>query len=106
MIVGMAGAKEEFFSFQKLNSAEDHINQALISQLPMVVGKFLIPEFCQEIGFTINDLPRMQPLIDSLDEKHLYEKIIYEAYLQNGDFYLTQEQRDAAYISYKETRSQ
>ena len=80
------------------------IADALKSELAMVVGKFLIPEFNKRIGFTIEDLPQLQPLIDRLDKKHLYEKIIYEAYLANGDFILTQEQRDAAYESYKETR--
>lgn len=80
------------------------IADALKSELAMVVGKFLIPEFNNCIGFTIEDLPQLQPLIDNLDEKHLYEKIIYEAYLANGDFILTQKQRDAAYESYKETR--
>lgn len=80
------------------------IADALKSELALVVGKFLIPEFNRRIGFTIEDLPQLQPLIDKLDEKHLYEKIIYEAYLANGDFILTQEQRDAAYESYKETR--
>lgn len=80
------------------------IADALKSDLAMVVGKFLIPEFNSRIGFTIEDLPQLQPLIDKLDEKHLYEKIIYEAYLANGDFILTQEQRNAAYESYKEIR--
>lgn len=80
------------------------IADALKSDLAMVVGKFLIPEFNSRIGFMIEDLPQLQPLINRLDEKHLYEKIIYEAYLANGDFVLTQEQRDAAYESYKETR--
>ena len=80
------------------------IADALKSELALVVGKFLIPEFNNRIGFTIEDLPQLQPLIDRLDEKHLYEKIIYEAYLANGNFVLTQEQRDAAYESYKETR--
>jgi hypothetical protein len=68
------------------------------------VGKFLIPEFCKEIGFTIKDLPKLKPLIDKLDEKHKYEEIIYNAYLENGDFILTPDQRDLAYASYKETR--
>ena len=81
------------------------IADARKSKLPMVVGKFLIPEFNNKIGFTIEDLPQLQPLVDRLDEKHLYEKIIYEAYLVNGSFTLTNAQRDAAYESYRETRS-
>ena len=37
-------------------------------------------------------------------KKGTAEKIIYEAYLENKDFVLTQKQRDAAYASYKESR--
>ena len=70
----------------------------------MVVGKFLIPEFNKKIGFTIDDLPKIKPLIDRLDEKHIYEKIIYESYLENNSFTLTEDQRLKAYKKYKETR--
>lgn len=97
--------KEEFFSFRRV-SKEEHIKQALNVGLPMAVGKFLIPEFCNEIGFTIDELHQLQPLIDNLDEAHLYEQVIYNAYLENGDFILTQEQRNNAYKSYKMTRNQ
>jgi hypothetical protein len=78
----------------------------LKSELALVVGKFLVPEFCEEIGFTVEQLPLLKPLIDRLDSKHLYEQVIYNAYLENGDFTLTQEQRDNAYKSYKMTRNQ
>ena len=70
----------------------------------MVVGKFLIPEFCAEIGLQIEDLPKLLPLVAKLDDNHLYEKIIFESYLKNGAFNLTKEQRLAAYKKYKESR--
>ena len=92
------------YIFLKRKPKEQLIQDALNSNLAMVVGKFLIPEFNKQIGFTIEDLPKVQPLIDRLDDKHLYEKIIYDAYLENKEFILTQEQRDAAYASYKESR--
>lgn len=92
------------YIFLKRKPKEQLIQDALNSNLAMVVGKFLIPEFNKQIGFTIEDLLKVQPLIDRLDDKHLYEKIIYEAYLENKEFILTQEQRDAAYASYKESR--
>ncbi len=97
------GQGKDYFFFKR-KPKEEMIQDALKQELAMVVGKFLVPEFCQEIGFTIEDLPRLQPLIDRLDEKHLYEKIIYEAYLSNGSFTLTQEQRDQAYEEYKRLR--
>lgn len=70
----------------------------------MALGKFLIPEFNELIGLTIEDLPRLQPLVDRIDWRHTYERIIYNAYLENQSFTLTKEQRDAAYEDYKRTR--
>ncbi|MBR2871498.1 MAG: hypothetical protein IKB98_09045 [Clostridia bacterium] len=92
------------FQLKRHARTQEYIDWAVKSKIGMVVGKFLVPEFCQEIGFTINDLPKLQVLIDRLDDKHKYEEIIYNAYLYNGSFTLTQSQRDGAYQSYKESR--
>ena len=70
----------------------------------MAVGKYLIPEFCNQIGFTVEDLPKVKSLLTKLDDKHKYEEIIYNSYITNGSFTLTQEQRDEAYKLYKESR--
>ena len=83
---------------------EEFIKDALESEVPMRVGKFLVPDFAKYLGLTIDDLPRLKPLIDSIDEKHDYEKIIYNAYIANGDFYLTNEQRQLAYNNYLQRR--
>lgn len=92
------------FQMKKHGNKEDYIEWALKSQIGMVIGKFLVPEFCSEIGFTTEDLPRLAPLLDRLDDKHVYEKIIYQSYIENGSFAMTSEQRDKAYKSYKESR--
>lgn len=97
------GQGKDYF-YLKRKPKEQLIQDALKSNLPMVVGKFLIPEFNKQINFTIEDLPKLQPLIDKLDEKHKYEEIIYNAYMENKSFTLTKEQRDAAYRRYKEAR--
>ena len=94
------------FQMKKHGSKEDYIEWALRARIGMVVGKFIIPEFCNKIGFTVEDLPRLQSLIDKLDDKHKYEEIIYNSYLENGSFTLTSEQRDRAYQSYKESRGE
>lgn len=70
----------------------------------LLLGKFLVPEFAREINLTIEDLKRLSHLLEKLDEKHSYEKIIFNSYIENGDFYLTDEQRDRAYKDYKEKR--
>lgn len=94
------------FQLRKHPSKEGYINWALQSQIGMVIGKFLIPEFNEAIGFTIEDLPRLEVLIDRLDDKHKYEEIIYNSYLKNGSFTLTDEQRERAYKSYKQSRGE
>lgn len=102
----LAGQGKCLFQLKKLNTTEDYINIALKTNLGMAVGKFLIPEFCNEIGFTIEDLPKLKPLVDKLDTGHLYEKIIFESYIKNNSFTLSKEQRNLAYKSYKESRGQ
>lgn len=92
------------FQLKRHSSKEDYINWALKSQIGMVLGKFLVPEFCTAIGFTVKDLPRLRPLVERLDNKHKYEEIIFNSYIENKAFTLAQEQRDLAYKSYKETR--
>ena len=73
---------------------------------PMIVGKFLIAEFNKEIRFTIDDLKKFEQIFNKMDEKHMYEKIIYDSYIENGDFYLTDLQRDKAYKEYKKYRNE
>ena len=100
----LSGMGKCFFQLKKLNSVDDYINRALESRLGMVIGKFLVPEFCQEIGMSINDLPKLTPLLGLLDEQHEYERIIYNSYIENNSFTLTNAQRERAYKSYKESR--
>lgn len=92
------------FQVKRHDSVDEYIAWALKQSNGMVIGKFLVPEFCSEIGFTISDLKRLEPLLARLDSKHRYEEIIYNSYLENGDFFLTEAQRDLAYKSYKESR--
>lgn len=72
--------------------------------LPMGAGKFLVPEVAEYLKLTVEDLKQLEPLFSSLDAKHSYEKLIYEAYLHNNAFVLTDKQRDAAYREYRRTR--
>ena len=100
----LSGLGKCLFQLKRKANVEDYIQDALKSNLGMVVGKFLIPEFCAEIGFKVTDLPKLQPLVAKLDDKHLYEKVIYESYIKNGAFVLTEEQKLTAYKEYKESR--
>lgn len=73
---------------------------------PIKLGKLLIPEYVEYIGLTINELKELEDAFNRLDSKHRYEKIIWESYIENGDFYLTDEQRLHAYEEYKSERKE
>lgn len=83
---------------------EEFISYALNRGPAMQLGKFLVPEFVKAIGFTIYDLKQLQPLVDKLDDKHKYEKVIYDSYIENGEFKLTDEQLQKAYLEYKSNK--
>lgn len=100
----ISGQGKCLFQLKRHSNKQAYIDWALQSSLGMVLGKFLIPEVCKEMNITIHDLPKLQPLLERLDDKHYYEKIIYDSYLHNNAFFLTDKQRDAAYQSYKSTR--
>ena len=91
------------FQWKRMN-AQEFIDATFKHNVPMAIGKFLIPEFNNEIGVTIEHLKQLQPLVEKLDDKHLYEKIIYDSYILNNDFYLTEEQLKNAYNEYKKYR--
>ena len=101
----ITGRDRCLFLLKRHDSKEDYIDWALRSNTGMVIGKFLVPEFCKQIGFTIDDLPKLSPLLERLDSKHLYEKVIFDSYIENQAFELTIEQRDRAYSMYRESRA-
>lgn len=98
-------SKQDLFLFNEKLTKQEYIDLSL-KQDGLVLGKFLIPEFCNHIGFSIEDLKQLTPLLAKLKEKHFYEKIIFNAYLSNGDFFLTKDQRDEAYALYKKYRKE
>ena len=72
---------------------------------PMAMCKFLIPEFNKEFNITIEDIKKLSSVADRLDDKHKYLKTIYNSYIENNDFVLTDEQLNAAYEVYKKYRN-
>lgn len=68
-------------------------------------GIFFVPEFAQLIGLTIDDLKQIYPYICTLIYgKYAYYNIIYDAYVENNAFTLTDEQLANAYAVYKSSR--
>ena len=96
-------SKACIFEWRKM-SPERFVEYSLRRGPAMQLGKFLVPEFVQEIGFTIEHLKALKPLAEKLDERHRYEKVIYDSYIENGSFELTEEQRSKAYEQYKLAR--
>ena len=91
------------FRWRKM-SADEFVEYTLNSNLPMELGKFLVPEVAEYLGFTLEHLKQLKPVSERLDDKHKYERVIYEAYIKNKGFYLTQEQKNWAYEEYKRER--
>ena len=90
--------KDAFF-FRDMDK-EGFIKDTLECGIPMRIGKFLVPEFAEYLGMTIADLKRLSTVIENIDEKHRYEKVIYDAYLENNEFCLNEKQRAEAYKEY------
>ena len=86
-------------------SKEEFIKDTIDSNVAMRVGKFIIPEFCNYIGFKISEYEKLEDVFNNLDEKHKYEIIIRDAYIENNSFTLTDEQRMKAYQEYKKERN-
>lgn len=85
-------------------SSKEFIDVTLKRDVPMEIGKFLVPEFAATIGLTTEELRRLQPLVDKLDNAHKYEKIIYEEYLKNNLFTMSDKQRGKAFKEYLKYR--
>lgn len=102
----VARGKGNDIFFYKTANKEEFIKTELkhAKKLPMAAGKFLVPELAEYLGLTIEDLKQFEFAFESMDDKHSYEKKIYDFYIENNGFTLTQEQRDEAYKNYKSKR--
>lgn len=89
----------------KPKSADEFIDYTLELDVPMVIGKFLIKEFCEDWGITIDHLKKLKNMAEKMDDKHEYVKYIYNVFVDNNRFELTQEERDKAYSIYKRSKN-
>ena len=103
-VLNLKKDRKDIFFWSPL-SKEEFIKDTIDSNVPMRVGKFIIPEFCNYIGFEISEYEKLKDVFDNLDEKHRYEIIIRDAYIENNSFTLTDEQRLKAYQEYKKERN-
>jgi hypothetical protein len=104
-VMNMKLKGKDVFLFRNMPK-QGYIDDLLNSGVNMKAGKFLIPEFNEFIGFTIDDLKSILHIFENMDDKHSYEKIIANAYIENGGFFLKDKQRYKAYLEYKKKRKE
>ena len=85
---------------------QEHIAHALTKAPAMTVVRFLTPAYAEHIGLTIAELETLRPLLARLDKKHQYAAVIFDAYVSNGTFTLTDEQRKEAFAVYQSARKE
>jgi hypothetical protein len=91
------------FEYKRM-SAADFVAKTLEYADALAVGKFLVKGFADAIGLTTDQLQQLQPLVEKLDEKHQYERIIFDAIISAGSWDLSDETLQAAYALYTESR--
>lgn len=102
-VLNMQTDVDDIFLFRNMTK-EEFIDDTLSCNTPMRVGKFLVPEFVEWLHFTIEDLKKLKPQFNKLDNKHKYERIIYNSYIENNTFTLTEKQLQKAYNEYRKYR--
>lgn len=90
---------KDIFLYKQMEKQE-MIEFDLNSNVNMKAGKYLVPEFANYIGLTIEDLKVFKNMFENIDNKHFYEKLIFNFYIQNNSFSLTKNQLDEAYKEY------
>lgn len=84
----------------KQEAARNMIARTIEQGDALLLGKFLVPEVLQAIDASMEDIKPLEALLPKLDEKHKYQSVIFEAYMTNKAFTLTNEQRTEAYNQY------
>lgn len=70
------------------------------------IGIILSKDICEYLGIGIEDIKKFKKLLNFLDNKHKYLQIIFNAYLDNKNMELSDEQLNQAYNMYKKYKSQ
>lgn len=93
--------KTFYYRYEKQDFIDDIVNGIVPKYF---LNKFLIPEVNEAIGFEFSELHALNYLFDELDDKHKYLKIIYDSYIENDEYYLSDSQREKAFNEYKKYR--
>lgn len=83
---------------------DEFIEATLSFDRPELAGKFLITEFAEWLQMTADNLKKLDGLFSKMEGKQAYLRKIYEYYIENGKFELSEEQKKEAYSIYQEYR--
>ena len=83
---------------------KDEYVKEIIRKGSLSLSSFIVPEFCEYIGFNIEDLRKISKLFNKIDPRHRYVIMIKDFYLENNKMELTSEQLNAVYEEYKKER--
>lgn len=64
----------------------------------------LCPDLVKYYNITVDDIRPLKKNFEHKNDKHKYQKVIFDSYIENNGMYLTQEQLDKAYEEYKKYR--
>ena len=93
------------YFYYRLDTPKNMIDATLRYGDPMLIVKFLVPKVIKTLNLTVEDLERLEPLVEKLDEEHQYQKVIYDSYIKSRSFALTEETLEKAYESYRASRN-
>jgi hypothetical protein len=90
----------------RLSTIKNTVSYLIAKNSPLGCTSLLYPEFANYIGLTIEKLSdnNLYNLFKQLPFKHQYLNFIYNSYIENNGFYLTDEQRMYAYNLYCDAR--
>ena len=93
-----------YFEWQK-HTLNEWIDKLTSTNDNIRVSTFLVPDFINQIkgNLTIEEyLNKIKPLFNNLEDKYSWVVYVYNAYVNNKAFVLTNAQRESAYKMYKE----
>lgn len=99
--VGLSGI--DVLEMKSDMSKQEIIESQVTKTAPeMCFGLFLCAEFAELIGLTIDDLTNIYPFFCArFNKKHKYFDTVYNAYIANNGFTMTDEQLQEAYAIYR-----
>lgn len=104
--------EEDIFIYEKMTK-EQYLNYIFCdmrmnndNDLQYIYEDFslLCPDFIQYFNITIDDIRPLENNFKHKNDKHKYQKVIFDSYIENNGMYLTQEQLNKAYEEYKKYR--